>query len=132
MSDPAVDIATIVARITDPHELADPAVVKAAVSFAPGQSVGRALYFSRNLIPSGAGDHYHHIGIYAFRRAALARLVSLPPSPLEHRENLEQLRALEDGMTIAVGLVDKPPLSVDTPDDLARVREAARRQSASP
>ena len=116
----------------DAADFDNPNVVKPVVSWEVGKVYGRALYFSRGRVPSGKGDLYHHIGIYAFRRAALARFVSLSLSPLERRENLEQLRALEDGMTIAVGLVDKPPLSVDTPDDLARVREAARQQSASP
>jgi 3-deoxy-manno-octulosonate cytidylyltransferase (CMP-KDO synthetase) len=83
----------------------------------------RALYFTRATAPSGAGPLYHHIGIYAYRRAALERFVALPPSPLELRERLEQLRALEAGMRINVGLVDTVPLGVDTPADLERARE---------
>jgi 3-deoxy-manno-octulosonate cytidylyltransferase (CMP-KDO synthetase) len=126
------DIATLAAPIVDAGDFDNPSVVKPVVSWRKGEPYGRALYFSRNRVPFGAGDLYHHIGIYAFRRAALARFVTLPASPLERRENLEQLRALEDGMTIAVGLVDKPPLAVDTPDDLARVRAAAELQSARP
>jgi 3-deoxy-manno-octulosonate cytidylyltransferase (CMP-KDO synthetase) len=118
LSDPLVDIATVVARITMDEELSDAAVVKAAVSFQPGATVGPALYFSRNLIPSGPGDHYHHIGIYAFRRAALRRFVTLTPTVLEVRERLEQLRALENGMRMAAALVDTIPLGVDTPADL--------------
>jgi 3-deoxy-manno-octulosonate cytidylyltransferase (CMP-KDO synthetase) len=118
----AVDIATLVAKITDPEELTDPAAVKAAVSFAPGQTVGPALYFSRNVIPSGPGDHYHHIGIYAYRRAALRKFVTLKPTVLELRERLEQLRALENGMRMAAALVDTIPLGVDTPADLERAR----------
>ena len=98
------------------------AVVKAAVSFAPGATTGNALYFSRNLIPSGPGDHYHHIGIYAFRRAALRRFVTLKPTLIELRERLEQLRAIEDGMRMAAALVDTIPLGVDTPADLERAR----------
>jgi 3-deoxy-manno-octulosonate cytidylyltransferase (CMP-KDO synthetase) len=123
LADPAIDIATVVAKITVPEELQDQAVVKAAVSFQPGASVGPALYFSRNLIPSGPGDHYHHIGIYAFRRAALRRFVTLTPTILELRERLEQLRAIENGMRMAAALVDTIPLGVDTPADLARARK---------
>ncbi|MBB4285766.1 3-deoxy-manno-octulosonate cytidylyltransferase [Roseospira goensis] len=122
LADPAVDIATPVARITDPAELADPGVVKAAVALAPGQRVGPALYFSRQAIPSGDGPHYHHIGLYAFRRAALARFVTLPPGVLEQRERLEQLRALENHMRIDAVLVETVPLGVDTPADLERAR----------
>ncbi len=122
LADPATDIATLVARITDPEELTNPAVVKAAVSFAPGKTVGPALYFSRNLIPSGDGDHYHHIGIYAYRRAALRKFVTLKPTVLEQRERLEQLRALENGMRMAAALVDTVPLGVDTLADLERAR----------
>lgn len=122
LADPAIDIATLVARITDEAELSDPAAVKAVVSLAPGQTIGPALYFSRNLVPSGSGDYYHHIGIYAFRRAALRRFVTLKPTVLEQRERLEQLRALENGMRMAAALVDTIPLGVDTPADLERAR----------
>ena len=83
----------------------------------------RALYFTRATAPHGDGPLYHHIGIYAFRRAALERFVALPPSPLELREKLEQLRALENGMRIDVALVDTVPLGVDTPADLERARQ---------
>ncbi len=122
LADPAVDIATLACPMREDWERTSPAAVKIAASFAPGSRVGRALYFSRNLIPWGDGPHYHHIGIYAFRRAALDRFVALPPSPLERREKLEQLRALEAGMRIDVALVDAMPMGVDTPDDLARAR----------
>jgi 3-deoxy-manno-octulosonate cytidylyltransferase (CMP-KDO synthetase) len=122
LANPAIDIATVVARITIPEELNDNAVVKAALSLEPGASVGPALYFSRNLIPSGPGDHYHHIGIYAFRRAALRKFVTLKPTVLELRERLEQLRAIENGMRMAAALVDTIPLGVDTPADLDRAR----------
>jgi len=125
------DIATLAARIADAADFDNPNVVKPVMAWTRGKTYARALYFSRNRVPSGAGDLYHHIGIYAFRREALARFVSLPPSALEQRENLEQLRALEDGMTIAVGIVDKPPLSVDTPADLERVRAVANRESGA-
>ena len=116
----AADIATLAARIEDPADFDNPNVVKPVVSWEKERAYGRALYFSRSRVPSGGGALYHHIGIYAFRREALARFVALPPSPLEKRENLEQLRALENGMTIAVGIVDKP-----------RVRETAKLQSHS-
>ncbi len=122
LANPVIDIATVVARITNAEELTDPAVVKAALSLPPGASVGPALYFSRNLIPSGPGDHYHHIGIYAFRRTALRRFVTLAPTVLELRERLEQLRAIENGMRMAAAVVDTIPLGVDTPADLDRAR----------
>lgn len=120
------EIATLAACIADASDFDNPNVVKPVMSWDKERAYARALYFSRSRVPSGAGDLYHHIGIYAFRREALARFVSLPRSPLEKRENLEQLRALEDGMTIAIGIVARPPLSVDTPADLERVREAAK------
>lgn len=122
LADPKVDIATLTTPIKDAHEIDEPSVVKAVLSLAPGQTTGRALYFSRRPVPSGDGPLWHHIGIYAYRRAALARFVTLKPSPLELREKLEQLRALEDGMTIAAAVVDTLPLGVDTPADLARIR----------
>jgi 3-deoxy-manno-octulosonate cytidylyltransferase (CMP-KDO synthetase) len=81
------------------------------------------LYFSRATVPTGPGEHFYHVGIYAFTRGALERFVALPPSPLEQREKLEQLRALEAGMSIAVARVDAVPLSVDTPEDLAYARK---------
>jgi 3-deoxy-manno-octulosonate cytidylyltransferase (CMP-KDO synthetase) len=125
LADPAVDIATVAAPISDPAERSEPNVVKAAVDFTGGR-IARALYFSRAPVPWDGGDAgrplYHHIGLYAFRREALRRFVALPPSPLEKRERLEQLRALEAGMRIDVALVDTIPLGVDTPADLARAR----------
>ncbi len=123
LEDAAVDIATLVCEISDEAERDNPNVVKPAVSFQGDSKIGRALYFSRARIPSGAGPHYHHIGIYAYRRAALARFVSLPPGLLERREKLEQLRALEAGMRIDAARVDTVPLGVDTPADLERARE---------
>lgn len=122
LSDPAVDIATVVAPIVSAEEAASPAVVKAACAFERGRAVSLALYFSRVPIPSGDGPLWHHIGIYAYRRAALARFVSLPESPLERRESLEQLRALEAGMRIACARIEHGPFGVDTPADLARAR----------
>jgi 3-deoxy-manno-octulosonate cytidylyltransferase (CMP-KDO synthetase) len=104
--------------------------VKAVVSFAPGARIGRALYFSRNLVPSGEGAHWHHIGLYAYRRHALQRFVSLPQGVLEQREKLEQLRALEHGMRIDAHLVDAVPLGVDTPADLEKARAVLGRSTS--
>ncbi len=123
LADAAVDIATLVAPIRDAAQRDDPNTVKAAAGFAPGQRIARALYFSRLPVPHGAGEHYHHIGLYAYRRAALERFVALPPAVLEQRESLEQLRALEAGMRIDVALVDSVPFEVNTPADLARARD---------
>jgi 3-deoxy-manno-octulosonate cytidylyltransferase (CMP-KDO synthetase) len=117
------DMATLAVATEDPLERADPNVVKAIIAFDPARPrIGRALYFTRATAPSGEGPVYHHIGIYAFCRPALERFATLPPSPLEQRERLEQLRALEAGLTIGVALVDTNPLGVDTPDDLERAR----------
>jgi 3-deoxy-manno-octulosonate cytidylyltransferase (CMP-KDO synthetase) len=127
----AVDIATLATEIHDEAERGDPNVVKAVISLQPAARIGRALYFSRNLVPSGQGPHWHHIGIYAYRRAALARFVGLQPGILERRERLEQLRALENGMRIDAGLVDTVPLGVDTPADLARIRQILSNESKS-
>ena len=123
LADPAVDIATLVARIETAEEAAAPSVVKAACAFDRGRAVAPALYFSRAQIPYGEGPLWHHIGIYAYRRAALARFVALPEAPLERREKLEQLRALEAGMRIACARVDHAPFGVDTPADLDRARK---------
>jgi 3-deoxy-manno-octulosonate cytidylyltransferase (CMP-KDO synthetase) len=122
LADPAVDIATLAAEIRTEEERLQPSVVKAVLSVPPGARVGRALYFTRVLAPSGEGPHWHHIGIYAYRRPALDRFVALPPGVLEQREKLEQLRALEAGMRIDAGLVDTVPHGVDTPADLERAR----------
>ena len=121
LADGAVDIATLAAEITYAEERDDPSVVK-VVGTPVGPSRLRALYFTRSRAPYGDGPLYHHIGLYAFRRAALERFVKLPPSPLEKQEKLEQLRALEAGMRIDVAIVDAAPLGVDTPEDLARAR----------
>ena len=131
LAEPRVDIATLVAEIIDPAERGDPSVVKAAAAFpretAEAPPVARALYFSRAPVPWDGGPQtlplFHHIGIYAFRRAALGRFAALPPSALERRERLEQIRALEAGLRIDAALVDTIPLGVDTPADLARARE---------
>jgi 3-deoxy-manno-octulosonate cytidylyltransferase (CMP-KDO synthetase) len=121
LADPAVAIATLAAEIRREGERADPNVVK-VVGTPVAPSRLRALYFTRATAPFGDGPLYHHIGLYAYRRDALERFVGLPPSPLERREKLEQLRALEAGMRIDVELVDAVPLGVDTPGDLERAR----------
>jgi 3-deoxy-manno-octulosonate cytidylyltransferase (CMP-KDO synthetase) len=121
--DPAIDVGTLVCPVADEAEAALSSVVKAACVFAPGVRVAAALYFSRLPIPWGNGPRYHHIGIYAYRRAALARFVALPEAPLEQREKLEQLRALEAGMRIGCALIDAGPFGVDTPADLERARQ---------
>jgi 3-deoxy-manno-octulosonate cytidylyltransferase (CMP-KDO synthetase) len=121
LAEAAVDIGTVAAEITVAEERTDPNVVKVVgTPLAPGRL--RALYFTRASAPAGEGPLYHHIGLYAYRRQALERFVKLPPSPLERRERLEQLRALEAGMRIDVALVDGVPLGVDTPEDLEKAR----------
>jgi 3-deoxy-manno-octulosonate cytidylyltransferase (CMP-KDO synthetase) len=126
LADPAVDIATLAAEIRVPDERTNPNVVKVVGTPAgPGDgpfSLLRALYFTRATAPHGDGPLYHHIGLYAYRRAALERFVRLPASPLEQREKLEQLRALEAGMRIDVAIVAAVPLGVDTPHDLETAR----------
>ncbi|MGI9421090.1 MAG: 3-deoxy-manno-octulosonate cytidylyltransferase [Geminicoccaceae bacterium] len=132
------DIATLAVATKDPAERDDPNVVKAIIAFEssggslcesagrptgdPAADLGRALYFTRATAPSGPGPVYHHIGIYAYQREALERFAALRPSPLERRERLEQLRALEHGMTVGVVRVDTVPLGVDTPDQLDEAR----------
>ena len=117
------DIGTIAAKIVREEERTDPNVVKVVGTPLRDGRMLRALYFTRATAPYGEGPLYHNIGIYAYRRSALARFVSLPPSPLELQEKLEQLRALEAGFRINVGLVDTVPLGVDTPPDLERARK---------
>ncbi len=123
LSEGQADIVTLAAPITDDAERDDPNVVKAVVRFGPGARVGRARNFTRAPEKAGDGPYLHHIGIYGFKRAALERFVALPPSPLERRERLEQLRALEAGMRIDVALVDTVPTGVDTPADLEKARQ---------
>jgi 3-deoxy-manno-octulosonate cytidylyltransferase (CMP-KDO synthetase) len=130
LADPAVDIATVAAILSDPAMVLEPSVVKMIGTPLPGGDTFRALYFSRAPAPFGPGPLYVHIGLYAYRRAALARFVKLPPSPLELRERLEQLRALEAGMRIDVKRVDSVPMSVDTPDDLEKVRAYFRARAS--
>jgi len=116
------DIATLAAEIDDVADLDNPSVVKPVVVWDVTGERGRALYFSRARVPTGEGPLFHHVGIYAYTREALARFVTLQASPLEKREKLEQLRALEAGMSIAVARVASVPLSVDTPADLEKAR----------
>jgi len=123
LKDSGADIATLAAPIAEPADWDNPNVVKPVVAWNASGKSGKALYFTRTRAPAGEGPLFHHIGIYAFRRAALARFVALEPSPLELREKLEQLRALEAGMRIEVARVDAVPLSVDTPADLERARK---------
>ncbi|HEX3881980.1 MAG TPA: 3-deoxy-manno-octulosonate cytidylyltransferase [Stellaceae bacterium] len=128
LADPDTDIATLAAEITDPAALASTSVNKVAAGFADPSKPARALYFSKLPLPWGDGPHYEHIGLYAYRRAALDRYVTLPQTVLERRERLEQMRALEAGMRFSVSLIDPARLGVqvDTPEDLARCRELMR------
>jgi 3-deoxy-manno-octulosonate cytidylyltransferase (CMP-KDO synthetase) len=122
LADSEVDIATLAAEIHTEEEALNPNVVK-AIGSPIGPRRLRALYFTRATAPHGAGPRYHHIGLYAYRRKALERFVNLPPSPLERQEKLEQLRALEAGMRIDIGIVDSVPRGVDTPADLEATRQ---------
>jgi 3-deoxy-manno-octulosonate cytidylyltransferase (CMP-KDO synthetase) len=122
LADPTVDIATLAAEIHSEEEDTNPNVVKMVGSpVSPGRL--RALYFTRATAPWGDGPRYHHVGLYAYRRAALERFVALPPSPLERQEKLEQLRALEAGMRIDATIVGTVPRGVDTPADLEMTRQ---------
>ena len=123
LEDPRIPIATLAAEIHTEEEATNPNVVKVIGSPLGGNRL-RALYFTRATAPYGEGPRYHHIGLYAYRREALARFVALPPSPLEQREKLEQLRALEAGMRIDVTVVAEVPRGVDTPADLETARRA--------
>lgn len=122
LSNPAVDISTLATIISDPDEVNNPNVVKAIAGFSKNQSICRALYFTRATAPTGDGPLYHHIGLYAYKRDALEKFVKAPPSVLEQREKLEQLRALELGLRIDIALVDTMPLGVDTSADLEKAR----------
>jgi 3-deoxy-manno-octulosonate cytidylyltransferase (CMP-KDO synthetase) len=126
LADPAVQIGTLAAEIRRPEERINPNVVKVVGTPLSPRRL-RALYFTRATAPAGDGPLYHHIGLYAYRREALARFVGLPPSPLEQREKLEQLRALEAGMRIDATIVDSVPLGVDTPEELERARDMLKR-----
>jgi 3-deoxy-manno-octulosonate cytidylyltransferase (CMP-KDO synthetase) len=122
------DIATAIAPEASPDDRSDPAVVKAIVSRLPGDPRGRALYFTRSTL-WGEGPVWKHVGVYAYRRDALERFCAAPPSPLELREKLEQLRALELGLSIWAAVVDETPISVDTPADLEAARAFAAARS---
>ncbi len=136
LADPSYALASLVAEVAGEEEANSDSVVKAICAFAPGQATANALYFTRVRAPWGDGPLYHHIGLYAWRREALARFVTLPPSPLELREKLEQLRALEAGMRIGLARAGHAPFGVDTPGDLAHARfehtQAQYSQSLSP
>lgn len=125
LQDSAVDIATLACVIKTESERNDPSVVKAVLSFSK-KNIATALYFTRATAPYGDGDLYHHIGIYAYRRRTLEKFVKLPPSTLEQREKLEQLRALEAGMKIGVAVVNTIPLGVDTPEHLEKARDTLK------
>ena len=128
--DAQTDIATLAAVIQDEAALTDASVNKVVAGFADPTRPARALYFSKAVVPWGSGPHYEHIGLYAYRRAALERFVGLPRGVLEQREHLEQLRALEAGMRISVSLIepDRLGVQVDTPADLERARQLFRQK----
>ncbi|MER2519716.1 MAG: 3-deoxy-manno-octulosonate cytidylyltransferase [Bdellovibrionales bacterium] len=132
LRNPETDIATLVDEFHDEQRKALPSMVKVALDVPPDAAKvggkGRALYFSRQIIPSGDGPIFHHIGLYAYRRDALAKFVAAPPSPLERREKLEQLRALSLGLRIDAAIVAEAHAGIDTPEDLERVRKALTRQ----
>jgi 3-deoxy-manno-octulosonate cytidylyltransferase (CMP-KDO synthetase) len=129
LRDPRVDIATLAVEIKTEHERTAPQVVKAVIDLEEEFGQGRAIYFTRVAAPSGDGPLYHHVGLYAYRREALAHFVDAKPSVLEKREKLEQLRALSLGMHIEVGLIDTVPVGVDTAEDLEMVRKLYKRAS---
>jgi len=124
-----IHMSTLGAKVVSEEEAHNPASPKVAITFEKDQNFGRALYFSRATVPYGDGPLYHHIGVYGFTRQALERYVSLPPSPLEKRERLEQLRALEDGMTIGIKIVNSIPQGVDLPEDLLKAENQLKTQS---
>lgn len=127
LNDADVDIGTLAVPIQEPAHKQAPQIVKAVVELPEGKKSGRALYFSRAPVPSGEGPYYHHIGLYAYKREALAKFVATPPAALEKRESLEQLRALALGMHIAVAIIATEPLGVDTPADLEEARALLRK-----
>jgi 3-deoxy-manno-octulosonate cytidylyltransferase (CMP-KDO synthetase) len=128
LENPGVDIGTLAAEIRRDEEHTNPSVVK-LVGSPSGDKRLRALYFTRATAPYGDGPRYHHIGLYAYRRTALERFVTLPPSTLERQEKLEQLRALEASMRIDAAIVGSVPLGVDTPADLETAREILKPRS---
>jgi 3-deoxy-manno-octulosonate cytidylyltransferase (CMP-KDO synthetase) len=124
--EPSCDIATLIVRETGPEQRTDPDTPKAIVALAPGESAGRALYFTRSTL-YGEGPVWRHIGLYGYRRAALERFCAAPPSPLEKREKLEQLRALQIGLSIWAAVVEAAPIEVNNPADLAAARAYAEK-----
>lgn len=126
LSDRSVDIATLIAPVKTDFERNAPSVVKVACSFKKDDNIATALYFSRAPIPYGEGVLWHHVGIYAYRKTALERFISLPESYLESREKLEQLRALESGMNIGCATIENAPFGVDTLADLENVRKIVK------
>jgi len=122
LEETGVDIATLGAKMHE-DDINDPAAVKAIAEIKHGETTGRALYFTRAVAPANEGDYIHHIGLYVYKREALAKFVAAPRGELEKREKLEQLRALGMGMSMAIALVDERPLGVDTPEDLERARK---------
>jgi len=123
LENPLVDIGTIATLISDENDLNNPNAAKACLAHGNNNQPRRAIYFSRSKIPHGNGPHFHHQGLYAFKRKALKRFVSLSPSPLELSESLEQLRAIENGMRIDVTIVNSKPVEVNSPEDLEKVRK---------
>ena len=124
------DIGTVASEIEDDADIDNPNITKVVATWDVGGSRGRAHYFTRARAPWGKGPFYAHAGIYAYKRDALQRFIGLQPSPLELREKLEQLRAIESGMRISVDTIDEMPLSVDTPADLEKVRAIVARERA--
>ena len=125
---PDCDISTIIVAKSAPDELRNPDVVKAIVSFGANPKAARALYFTRSTL-YGDGPVWHHIGVYGYRRAALERFTAAPPSPLERREKLEQLRALELGLSIWAAVADQAPIEVNSRDDLVQAQAYANAES---
>lgn len=123
MAQTPADIGTLVAPVQTKEDIQNPNVVKAVLSAGANDTIARALYFSRQPVPHNAHTYYHHIGLYAYRYEALKKFVSCQPSPLEKQESLEQLRALENGMTLYAAVVDKAPKGVDTLEDLEKTRK---------
>ncbi|MEE2705324.1 MAG: 3-deoxy-manno-octulosonate cytidylyltransferase [Pseudomonadota bacterium] len=122
LRDSGSNMSTLITPINNQREISDPSVIKVAIDFQENNKVATALYFSRNPIPHGEGPVYHHVGIYGFTRPSLKKFVSIKPSELEKREKLEQLRALTNGLSISAYMVEHSPPSVDTPEDLERVK----------
>ncbi|MDH3740110.1 MAG: 3-deoxy-manno-octulosonate cytidylyltransferase [Hyphomicrobiales bacterium] len=122
LANEGMQISTLAAEITDREEIANPDVVKALADFTPGSDVAVAQDFVRQVPEDASGPFWHHIGIYAYRREALEAFVGLPVSPRERERKLEQMRAMDNGLPIAVVRVDTIPFGVDTPADLDRAR----------